>query len=312
MLTPQRTKALPLGFWRPRASSNPAIGGPQKASFPQLSSEFSCPSLVTIGSSKHGKLLTGSRVASTPFIRRKGAIAVSGRGQAHGYRKHTGANKLLTLGFVTTSRPRPPNSQTGSSELSCRRDIDDDTTSSSLTPSKRLMPKAPQLCFRSPSTAPKMVPLQTEFFLPSVKSPMSPQISFSTSTGSEYDYGPLSSAQTATVTAVLEPHRRSPPPENRPVLRVICSTDEEHILSVHLPGFAPEMVTVSARKEDKLAVVADLWHAEANCHHEWLVAFPSRDVNVSLTRAQLSADETLKIHVPRRNVNLYRARSGLR
>ena len=79
-----------------------------------------------------------------------------------------------------------------------------------------------------------------------------------------YDVEDGSTAQ-ATVTTVLDPHRRSPPPGNRPVLRTVRSTDEEYVLSVHLPGFTPEMVTVSARKEDRLAVVADLWHVEANC-----------------------------------------------
>ncbi|EJD07072.1 uncharacterized protein FOMMEDRAFT_75640 [Fomitiporia mediterranea MF3/22] len=129
---------------------------------------------------------------------------------------------------------------------------------------------------------------------------------------SSYDFRPLAAAQDATIAAVLEPDRRSPPPGSRPVLRLVCSTEDEHVLSAHLPGFAPEMVTVSTRKEDRLAVVADLWHAESNCHHEWLVVFSSRDANVLQTRAQFSADGMLTIHIPRRKGNYYWTRSRLR
>lgn len=109
-----------------------------------------------------------------------------------------------------------------------------------------------------------MLQLQTTLACPKPESPVSPKIFFTSSDGSEYEDDEGSTAQ-ATVTTVLDPHRRSPPPGRRPVLRTIRSTEEEHVLSVHLPGFTPEMVTVSARKDDRLAVVADLWHAEANC-----------------------------------------------
>lgn len=109
-----------------------------------------------------------------------------------------------------------------------------------------------------------MLQLQTTLACPKPESPVSPKIFFTSSNGSEDEDDEGGTAQ-ATVTTVLDPHRRSPPPGHRPVLRTIRSTEEEHVLSVHLPGFTPEMVTVSARKDDRLAVVADLWHAEANC-----------------------------------------------
>lgn len=125
------------------------------------------------------------------------------------------------------------------------------------------MPKAPQLSFRSPISSPKMLPLPSGIYAPKAK-PLSPEISSSATQGLRYDCRPTTS-QAATVTAVLEPHRRSPPPGSRPALRIVCSTEDEHVLSVRLPGFAPEMVTLSVRRDDKLAVVADLWHAESNC-----------------------------------------------
>lgn len=81
----------------------------------------------------------------------------------------------------------------------------------------------------------------------------SPQISFS------------SSLQAPAAEAALEPHRRSPSPESKTALCIASVSDDAYILTAYLPGYAPEMVTVSARKEDKLAVVADLWHAESDC-----------------------------------------------
>lgn len=65
--------------------------------------------------------------------------------------------------------------------------------------------------------------------------------------------------------AVLQPHRRSPPPESESALRVENVSEDSYVLTAHLPGYAPEMVTVSTRKGEKLAVVADLWHAESDC-----------------------------------------------
>lgn len=96
--------------------------------------------------------------------------------------------------------------------------------------------------------------------------PSAPQITFLGSPELEPD---LSSTQAGAVTTatVLELSRRSPPPnwKDRPTLRISRSSETEHTLTVRLPGFAPEMVTVSARRENRLAVVADMWHSEDNC-----------------------------------------------
>ena len=59
--------------------------------------------------------------------------------------------------------------------------------------------------------------------------------------------------------------RRSPPPDSCPPL-VVQSTATSHILSVTLPSvIQPDMVTVVAKKGDKLNVVADAWHMERDC-----------------------------------------------
>ena len=47
---------------------------------------------------------------------------------------------------------------------------------------------------------------------------------------------------------------------------LVRSTPAQHTLTVRLPeGLAPEMVTISAKKGARLAVVADLWHREDDC-----------------------------------------------
>ncbi|KAH9970553.1 hypothetical protein BGW80DRAFT_1175997, partial [Lactifluus volemus] len=49
----------------------------------------------------------------------------------------------------------------------------------------------------------------------------------------------------------------------------------------------PEMITVSARRGARLAVVADAWHLEQDCHYEWHIGFPQPDVNLGAVRARL-------------------------
>lgn len=107
-----------------------------------------------------------------------------------------------------------------------------------------------------------------------------PQIFCTSSVPSDSDSEPPSPSTPDTpVTAALAPQRRSPPAGTpRPVMRATTSSqrrrrdgasdeveDSEYTLSVNLPGFTPEMVTVSARRDDRLAVIADMWHAEVNC-----------------------------------------------
>jgi hypothetical protein len=97
---------------------------------------------------------------------------------------------------------------------------------------------------------------------------------------------PVSTETTAVVqrppAAVLPPPRPESPlaHERRgAVLNVppacIVSSDTTHTLSIELPRpggarLAPEMITVSARRGGRLAVVADAWHLEHDC--EWAYA----------------------------------------
>ncbi len=65
--------------------------------------------------------------------------------------------------------------------------------------------------------------------------------------------------------------RRGAPGPNVPPVRIV-SSDTTHTLSIMLPRpggapLAPEMITVSARRGGRLAVVADAWHLEHDC--EW-------------------------------------------
>ncbi|KAI0760996.1 hypothetical protein BD413DRAFT_486809 [Trametes elegans] len=81
------------------------------------------------------------------------------------------------------------------------------------------------------------------------------------------------------------------------------SSAAEHTLAVRLPGgLAPEMVTVSAKKGARLAVVADLWNSEHDSHYEWEVAFSPADVDMMSVRAVFEADGELVIHVRRKSV----------
>ncbi|KAL5486257.1 hypothetical protein ACEPAI_7303 [Sanghuangporus weigelae] len=273
----------------------------------------SCPALSTaITPEREPGISKRGRVSSAPFMRRKGDPP--GHREAHGSHCHN----------LHSSRPAPlqgalfgkPFSTTPYKQSTQDRvgfgDISFTLSSSPHCEVEQGMPKAPQLSFRSPVSQPKMAPFQPDLYAPMAKPASFPKISYSSMLGPLNGAAPLHSPEVAAIAAVLEPHRRSPAPESRPMLRLVRSTEDEHVLSVRLPGFAPEMVTICVRREDKLAVVADLWHAESNCHHEWLVAFSSRDANVLQTRAQFSADGTLTIHVPRHHGYSPRMRSRLR
>ncbi|KAL0953115.1 hypothetical protein HGRIS_004384 [Hohenbuehelia grisea] len=94
--------------------------------------------------------------------------------------------------------------------------------------------------------------------------------------------------------------RRAPPPADTPPM-AITSTPYRHTLDVCLPrAIQPEMVTVSARKGDKLSVIADAWHMERNCHYEWEIAFPPRDVDMGSVHAKFESDGRLVINIRRR------------
>ncbi|KAI0311269.1 hypothetical protein OF83DRAFT_1033502, partial [Amylostereum chailletii] len=61
----------------------------------------------------------------------------------------------------------------------------------------------------------------------------------------------------------------------------------------------PEMVTVSAKRGNRLDVVADAWHLERDCHFEWHVALPAHGVDMRAVRARFDDAGDLDICVPR-------------
>ncbi|KAF9223805.1 hypothetical protein BS17DRAFT_705192 [Gyrodon lividus] len=82
---------------------------------------------------------------------------------------------------------------------------------------------------------------------------------------------------------------------------IVQSTPASHSLSVTLPRvIQPEMVTVSAKKGDRLDVVADAWHMERDCHYEWQIRFTPGDVDMSTVRARFGQDGNLTLEVQRR------------
>ncbi|KAF8988562.1 hypothetical protein BDQ17DRAFT_1257614 [Cyathus striatus] len=79
------------------------------------------------------------------------------------------------------------------------------------------------------------------------------------------------------------------------------TSQAKHSLTVTLPkSIAPEMVTVSANKGDRLKVVADAWHMEDDCHYEWIISFQPYDVDMSSVHAKFDPDGRLTIDVKRR------------
>ncbi|EIM87913.1 uncharacterized protein STEHIDRAFT_27281, partial [Stereum hirsutum FP-91666 SS1] len=49
----------------------------------------------------------------------------------------------------------------------------------------------------------------------------------------------------------------------------------------------PENVTISAKKGDRIDVVADAWGMEEACHFEWRVSFQPRTVDMGSLRARI-------------------------
>ncbi|KAJ6463935.1 hypothetical protein C8R45DRAFT_840662 [Mycena sanguinolenta] len=80
----------------------------------------------------------------------------------------------------------------------------------------------------------------------------------------------------------------------------ISSSTSEHTLRICLPiGIRSEMVTISTAKGDRLKIVADVWHLEADCHFEWEVVFAPRDVDVTSIRAKFEEEGILTIRAGR-------------
>ncbi|KAJ7253034.1 hypothetical protein B0H12DRAFT_1017707 [Mycena haematopus] len=81
----------------------------------------------------------------------------------------------------------------------------------------------------------------------------------------------------------------------------ISSSTGEYTLDIRLPiEIKPEMVTISTAKGDKLKIVADAWHLEADCHFEWEVVFAPRDVDIAGIRAKFQDGGVLTVRAGRR------------
>ncbi|KAG8213337.1 hypothetical protein J3R82DRAFT_11819 [Butyriboletus roseoflavus] len=119
------------------------------------------------------------------------------------------------------------------------------------------------------------------------------------STNSTHGSTSSSAAASLLTPSPTDRSRRSPPPDSCPPM-VVQSTTSSHMLSVILPRvIQPEMVTVAAKKGDRLDVVADAWHMERDCHYEWQIRFTAGDVDMSTVRARFGQDGNLTIEVQR-------------
>ncbi|KAI5828142.1 hypothetical protein K523DRAFT_245227 [Schizophyllum commune Tattone D] len=92
----------------------------------------------------------------------------------------------------------------------------------------------------------------------------------------------------------------STPPNAIPTIRVLHAPNA-YAFDVALPStILPEMVTISAKKGNKLRVIADAWHLEDNCHYEWEIAFAPYDVDMASVKAKFEPGGRLLITVARR------------
>ncbi|KAF7965961.1 hypothetical protein HWV62_40721 [Athelia sp. TMB] len=74
-----------------------------------------------------------------------------------------------------------------------------------------------------------------------------------------------SSSDTTSSESPTARSRRAPSPSRTPPMHV-TTTSSGYTLNAQLPiEIQPEMITVSAKKGDRIAVVADVWHMEADC-----------------------------------------------
>ncbi|KAJ6613605.1 hypothetical protein B0H10DRAFT_1805231 [Mycena sp. CBHHK59/15] len=81
----------------------------------------------------------------------------------------------------------------------------------------------------------------------------------------------------------------------------IITSPTNYVFDLLLPvAIKPEMVTITTAKGDKLKIVADAWHLEADCHYEWQITFPPHDVDISTIRAKFDAQGRLTVSAGRR------------
>ncbi|KAJ7704394.1 hypothetical protein B0H17DRAFT_1224401 [Mycena rosella] len=93
--------------------------------------------------------------------------------------------------------------------------------------------------------------------------------------------------------------RRAPSSSRYPPIDITASTTQ-YTFDVVLPtAIKPEMVTITTARGDKLKIVADAWHLEADCHFEWEIAFRPKDVNLAAIRAKFGVQGRLTISAGR-------------
>ncbi|KAJ7337415.1 hypothetical protein DFH08DRAFT_783742 [Mycena albidolilacea] len=81
----------------------------------------------------------------------------------------------------------------------------------------------------------------------------------------------------------------------------IISSTSEYTFDISLPiVIKPEMVTVTTAKGDKVKIVADAWHLEADCHFEWEIVFPPGEVDITKINAQFEGGH-LNVRAGRRS-----------
>ncbi|KAF8208186.1 hypothetical protein K438DRAFT_1575054 [Mycena galopus ATCC 62051] len=95
--------------------------------------------------------------------------------------------------------------------------------------------------------------------------------------------------------------RRVPSPSRYPPIHISSSTSE-YTVHISLPiAVKPEMVTITTAKGDKIKIVVDEWHLEDNCHFEWEIVFPPRDVDITSIRAKFEEEKLLTVRAGRRD-----------
>ncbi|KAG8983677.1 hypothetical protein FRB90_005833 [Tulasnella sp. 427] len=78
--------------------------------------------------------------------------------------------------------------------------------------------------------------------------------------------------------------RELPPAKAVPM--ALTTRDDEYVLSVELPGYNIDGITVSCKRGNVVTVVADIWHLPRESCHQWDIAFDG-DVNTSQLRAKM-------------------------
>ncbi|KAL4246434.1 hypothetical protein ABKN59_009642 [Abortiporus biennis] len=121
---------------------------------------------------------------------------------------------------------------------------------------------------------------------PTARSRRSPSPSSSTSDNSSLVSG-LSNHDEHQLQPSASQHHTQPQRESI----IISSSTTEHKVSLRIPWaekeIIPEMITVSAKRGDRLGVVADVWDKEVDSHYEWEIQYPPRDVDMSSIRVHL-------------------------